>query len=332
MPIKISYIGFSWDPGFAKGEVLAKFLLEGDTITTNINETNVLMIGSTLTPDEYALVKKCKGLRVLFLSEPISKLEACSLTYELFKENKYNAVMGCIRNNFENSWIKYPLYKYVFSYGEHTFNDVNEYVKKCNINDKKICFMANRHDWGNTRVPIYEKISQFAFIDCPGKLLNNCSNEEINKIGNVEYAKKYLFNICSENFGTSHPGYITEKLMNASLGGAIPIYFGELDEIDEQIFNRDRILFLNDENTHEIAEKVKRLIVNRSNCEASILGSNCEASILGSNCEASIQQIVESELDKFYRQPVFMETAHEALMGMDTRMMKLFDLIRTIVN
>ena len=303
MPIKISYIGFSWDPGFAKGEVLAKFLLEGDTITTNINETNVLMIGSTLTPNEYALVKKCKGLRVLFLSEPISKLEACSLTYELFEENKYNAVMGCIRNNFENSWIKYPLYKYVFSYGENTFNDVNEYVKKCNINDKKICFMANRHDWGNTRVPIYEKISQFAFIDCPGKLLNNCSNEEINLIGNVEYAKKYLFNICSENFiSSSQPGYITEKLMNACLGGAIPIYFGELDDVDEKIFNRNRILFLNNENTNEIAEKVKRLIVNRSNCE------------------------------QFYRQPVFMETAYEAIMEMDVTMMKLFDVIRKIVH
>jgi len=306
MPIKISYMGFSWDPGFAKGDVLAKFLIEGDKLTNDLNETNVLIIGSTMTQEEYQILKYYKGLRLLFLSEPISKFTSCQITNELFEKNGYNSVMGCISNDLNKSWVKYPIYKYVFSYGENTFNEVNEYVKTCNINDKRFCFMANRHDCGKTRVPIYEEIAQFAFIDCPGKLLNNCSNAEINSIGNVEYAKKYLFNICSENYiSSSHPGYITEKIMNACLGGAIPIYFGELDAIDEKIFNRDRILFLNYENTHEISEKVKKLMINAS------------------NCEASIQQ--------FYRQPVFMESAYEAILEMDATMMKLFNLIRKIV-
>jgi hypothetical protein len=310
MPIKINYVGFSWDPGFAKGEVLGKFMAEGDEMTTDINETNVLIIGSSITYEEHENTKHYRGLRILFLTEPISKLELCQITNEMFEKNIYNYVIGCISNNFEKGWIKYPIYKYTFLHKENTFNEVNEYVKTCDINDKKVGFMANRHDWGNTRAPIYILISQFAFIDCPGKLLNNCSNEEINTIGNVEYAKKYLFNICSENFiDSSQPGYITEKIMNACLGGAIPIYFGELDDVDERIFNRNRILFLNDENTHEIAEKVKRLIINRSNSKASI-------------------QQVGSELEKFYRQPVFMETAYEAIIEMDATMMKLFDIIR----
>ena len=315
MPIKMSYMGFSWDPGFAKGEVLSKFFAEGDSITNDFNETNVLIIGSTLTQEEYEILKYYSGLRLLFLSEPISKLESCELTNELFEKNMHNAVLGCISNNYEKSWIKYPIYKYVFSHSENSFDAVNEYVKTCDINNKRVCFMANRHDWGNTRAPIYNLISQFAFIDCPGKLLNNCSNEEINSIGNVEYAKKYLFNICSENFiSSSQPGYITEKIMNACMGGAIPIYFGELDDVDEKIFNRNRILFLNNENTNEIAEIVKRFIINRS------------------NCEASIQQIVVSELDQFYRQPVFMETAYKEIMEMDAMMMNMFDLIRKIVH
>jgi hypothetical protein len=303
MSIKITYIGFSWDPGFAKGEVLAKFLSEGDELTCDLNETNVLIIGSTLTIEEYEILKSYKGLQILFLSEPISKLEACKITNELFEKNMYNLVMGCISNDLNKSWVKYPIYKYVFSHRENTFNDVNEYVRTCEIDNKRVCFMVNRHDWGNTRVPIYEKISQFAFIDCPGKLFNNCSNEEINTIGNVEYAKKYLFNICSENFiSSSHPGYISEKIMNACMGGAIPIYFGELDEIDEKIFNRNRILFLNNENTNEIAEKVKKLIVHRS------------------------------ELEQFYRQSVFMETAYEAIMEMDVTMLNVFNSIREYVR
>jgi len=302
MPIKLSYIGFSWDPNFIKDKIIAKFLTEDDSIATDIIETNVLIIGSTLMEEEYEIIKNYKGLQILFLSEPISKLEACQITNEMFEKNQYNLVMGCINNNFEKNWIKYPIYKYNYSHGENIFNEVNEYIKTCNINDKKICFMANRHDWGNTRVPIHNLISQFAFIDCPGNLLNNCSNEEINSIGNVEYAKKYLFNICSENFGISHPGYITEKIMNACLGGAIPIYFGKLDNVDEKIFNCNRILFLNYENTNEIAEKVKRLIINRK------------------------------ELDQFYRQPVFMETAYESIIEMDVTMMNMFNLIRASVN
>jgi hypothetical protein len=315
MPIKIKYVGFSWDPGFAEGAVLSKFLLEDDVMTTDMNETNVLIIGSTITYEEYEITKDYNGLRILFLSEPISKLEACQITNEMFEKYIYNAVMGCISNNYEKSWFKYPIYKYVFSYKKNTFNDVNEYVKNCEIDNKRVCFMANRHDFGNTRAPIYEKIAQFAFIDCPGKLFNNCSNEEINAIGNVEYAKKYLFNICSENFiSSSQPGYITEKIMNACLGGAIPIYFGELDDVDEKIFNRDRILFLNNENTNEIAEKVKKLIIHRS------------------NCEASIQQIVGSKLEQFYRQPVFMETAYEEILEMDANIMNMFDAIRKMVD
>ena len=302
MPIRINYVGFSWDPGFAKGEVLSKFLIEGDEITKDIDETNVLIIGSTLTAKECQIIKSYTKMIILFLSEPITKFASCKMTKALFENKMYNSVIGCISNSFEKTWIKYPIYKYVFSHRENTFNEVNEYVKTCDINNKKFCFLANRHDPGNTRAPIYTELAQFSFIDCPGKLFNNCSNEELNAIGNVEYTKKYLFNICSENYiSSSQPGYITEKLMNTCLGGAIPIYFGELDATDEKIFNRDRILFLNDENPHEIAERVKRLMINRE------------------------------ELEQFYRQPVFMETAYAEIMEMDVMMMKLFDLIRTIV-
>ena len=77
-------------------------------------------------------------------------------------------------------------------------SDYNKYVKNEDISQKKFCCLINSHDNGNTRVPIYKQLSKISDIDCPGKLLNNCSNEELNSIGNFEFIKKYLI-IFSKN-------------------------------------------------------------------------------------------------------------------------------------
>jgi hypothetical protein len=61
------------------------------------------------------------------------------------------------------------------------------------------------------------------------------------------------------------------------------LYFGKLDEIDERIFNKNRILFLNEGNAAEVADRVLNMCKNR--------------------------QLLES----FYRQPAFQDTAEEAL-------------------
>jgi hypothetical protein len=217
----------------------------------------------------------------MYVAEPIINLPFCSIARDIFIKKKYNAVIGCISNrNDTHNWIKYPLYRYSVKFTQNSFAETNMWVSTMNATDiktKAFCTLINRHDWGNTRTPIYEKLAKIDKIACPGILFNNCSNEELNQMGNVEYIKKFIFNICSENFGNDHPGYVTEKLMNACLGGAIPIYFGELDEIDKKIFNVDRILFLNKDNTDIIADRVRSLYEN------------------------------EDELVKFYRQPVLID-------------------------
>jgi hypothetical protein len=71
--------------------------------------------------------------------------------------------------------------------------------------------------------------------------------------------------------------------MNCCLGGSIPIYFGNLDEIDQRIFNKNRILFLNEQNVEEVAKRVMQLCLN--------------------------QELMQ----QFYRQPAFQDTAEDAL-------------------
>ena len=306
MPIRLGYIGFCSNPGFPDSDIVTRFFKDGDRVSNNLSEINVLIIGDFLTLKELHSIKSYKGLRILYVAEPILSLPMCSIAGQIFRENKYTAVIGCISNRGDtHNWIKYPIYRYSVKFTQDSFEKMNQYVASINaaeVNTKAFCTLINRHDWGNTRTPIYERLKNIGIIACPGKLFNNCSNEELNQMGNIEYIKKFIFNICSENFGNDHPGYVTEKLMNACLGGAIPIYYGELDEIDKKIFNVDRILFLNKDNTDEIGDRVK------------FLYENLDA------------------LERFYRQPVFCAGAYEEMLAMDANAMGFFDLVRQHVS
>jgi hypothetical protein len=122
----------------------------------------------------------------------------------------------------------------------------------------------------------------------------------VNRIGNPEYIKHFIFNICPENFGASHSGYITEKLMNACLGGAIPIYYGDLDKLDERIFNKARILFVNPNNLMGLYNSLKELMSD------------------------------STKLVAFYKQDVFMHGAYEVMtVEMHGAMAGMMDEIRT---
>jgi hypothetical protein len=281
MPIKMFHIGFEFgNPGFPKTNILSQHFSDpDDQIVFDIRESNVLLIGNFVRPEDIPnIVNFNKGPRILYVGEPIGKFGFSRLFDELFSINLYNYAIGCISNK-PGKWIKYPFYADM----KTNFKEVNAYIANTRLEDKKICTMINRHDPGNTRLPILRELSKFMHVVCPGRLANNCSSEEVDRIGTSEYIKQFIFNICCENYGECHPGYITEKLMNCSIGGAIPIYFGKIDEIDARVFNKDRILFLNEGNVQEVADRVLNMFNH--------------------------PELLES----FYRQPAFQDTAEEAV-------------------
>lgn len=282
MPIKMFYAGFGIGYSIENSDTLSKFFSNPeDKIVDNINDSNVLVIGSFVQQHEVQLIFFYKGIKILFITEPIGKLQYLLLAGQIYQNDLSNYYIGCVTNK-PNKCIKYSIF---WDYNAN-FNSINEYVSTCSLEGKQFCTLISRHDPGNTRIHIARELSKISNIVCPGNLFNNCSNEELNRIHPPEFIKKFVFNICGENFGSSHPGYITEKLWNCVLGGAIPIYFGKLDDVDEKIFNSKRILFLNENNTVEIAQRVLEMVKN------------------------------PHLLESFYRQPVFMDTAKEAMQGM----------------
>ena len=160
-------------------------------------------------------------------------------------------------------------------------------ISLSDLSNKKFCCLIATHDTKNTRTFIYDKLKDINEITCPSNLFNNCSNEELNTIGNVEYIKQFKYNICSENCLTNIEGYITEKILNCTLAGTIPIYCGSFDEIDEKIFNKNRIL-LYDPNNEESINNIRNIVISLEN-----------------NNE---------QFNNFYRQDVFCTDAHEVIL------------------
>jgi hypothetical protein len=265
----------------------------------NILDQNKYLVSSVLINkqeyDQHIKPKKYKN--ILFNTEPIKHFSKEGDRYEFpYKgiiENKFDIIFGCINHDPENGRFKFPLYlfenKFDFKNSEQ-FIQINNEVLKMNavsLKEKQFCTLINGWDPNNVRTCIYNKMRKIKDINCPGKLFNNCSNIELNRIGKAKYINKFLFNICSENYDNDNvDGYITEKLMDCCLGGAIPVYAGWLDEYDEKIFNKDRIIFYNsqDEKSIELAyNKVKELMED------------------------------DNKFQQFYQQPVFCETAYETI-------------------
>lgn len=286
------YNGYSLDNNFFTHNLNNHYKL------SNINEDiDFLISGPFINKEYYKIIKNKKCIKILEITEPIEINSPYTLCYDLYKNNIFNIIIGCVNNNHNS--IKYPLYIHYSLYLGNVYNDINNYVKNCSL-EKGFCTLINTHDKWNTRKVIYNKLVNIGHITCPSKLFNNCSNKELNDLGNRKYIEKFLFNICSENTLTTINGYITEKLMNCCLGGAIPIYAGWFDEIDEKIFNKNRILFYNPHNEdslNNVYNKVKELMEDNS------------------------------KLNNFYRMDVFNESAYETIQMMHNNLLdKLINL------
>jgi alpha(1,3/1,4) fucosyltransferase len=290
-----------------------------------IQDDNILkfvFIGSFIISDEDIIKIQnipLEYIKILYLSEPIEHFYKC---YNLFISNNFDYVFGSINNDLTKNYYKFPYYLLYYFYkgnrnklDEYNYTDLlyydNTYAtfyKEVNdsvqfsthdiLSKQKFC-LINSHDIYNIRTIIYNKINEkFGnIITCPGFLYNNTDNNELNTIGKIEYLKKFIFNICPENCITSIKGYITEKLLESSRSGCIPIYYGSFDDIDAQIFNKDRIIFYDtmDENSmNECINKISFLLYN------------------------------PDKLEEMYKLPIFLETAHNTILNLEKNFCNIF--------
>lgn len=93
---------------------------------------------------------------------------------------------------------------------------------------QKFCSFVVRNPNCERRNEFFQKLSNYKQVDSGGPLFNNIGRvldygDKAMK-AKLEWLVDYKFNICFEN--STYPGYATEKLYEAYMGGTIPIYWG----------------------------------------------------------------------------------------------------------
>jgi hypothetical protein len=115
----------------------------------------------------------------------------------------------------------------------------------------KFCCMVVSNSNAKKRLEFFHKLSEFKNVDSGGLTLNNVNGRVKNK---NEFSEKYKFILAFEN--ESFPGYLTEKIVDAFLVNAIPIYWG--DPFVSNEFNKERFLNYEDYNSEE--ELINRIL------------------------------------------------------------------------
>lgn len=140
---------------------------------------------------------------------------------------------------------------------------------------KRFAAFVVKNGSASTRNAFMELLSStYKRVDCAGAFRNNMPGGQTAPEDAVTYGDRYFpflqrykFVICFEN--SKHPGYVTEKLLNAYVAGAVPVYWGTPEVLEW--LNPKAFLFLEDESEgamRTLVERVKALDVDEAAYQA----------------------------------------------------------------
>ena len=143
--------------------------------------------------------------------------------------NLFDYCLGFDELSFGDRYLRVPNYILNLKYEEALDRMQNKHLYRIESDRDGFCsYIVSNGNGATMRDEIPDVISQYKSVDFGGGYRNNIGRG----IGNtckdkLEFQKQYKFALAIEN--TSHPGYTTEKLIEAFAAGCIPIYWGDPD-------------------------------------------------------------------------------------------------------
>lgn len=133
--------------------------------------------------------------------------------------------IGFERLEFGDRYLRFPFY-----YGELQYQNDLLRAQKKHINitrellNRKFCsFVYSNADTDGMRDQLFQKLGSIHRIDSGGRLFNNMNNHYV--ADKYEFERNYKFSVACEN--SSHPGYCTEKILQAFAAETVPVYYGD---------------------------------------------------------------------------------------------------------
>lgn len=168
--------------------------------------------------------------------------------------------------------------------------------------DRRFCSFVVSNGGGNSiRKQLFDTLSQYKNVDSGGRWINNVGGPVEDKI---VFESGHKFSIACEN--SSHPGYTTEKIVEAFAARTIPIYWG--DPAICKVFNPKAFINVMDyPSVDAVVQRVKELDKDEDAYiamlrEPALLNPDEYSIALQMDRMADfMQQIVEQPLDKAQR-------------------------------
>jgi hypothetical protein len=223
---------------------------DGFIFTDKIEHANVL-IESVFT--FYSMINQKKWLlSFLFSYKPL--LRTPNEMAEQF--SKYTAIICPFGFDHPACIQIVPFMSYLQS--TYLWKRILERPVQTEIPPKFCCCIVSNGDF-YSRNRMFQELSKYKRVDSIGDFQRNVDVRFVDKVGSAEYfnvLSQYKFVLCFESAveGT----YITEKIINAYISRAIPIYFGA--SVCKQIFNPNAFLSLEKDTTAEYERLVHRIV------------------------------------------------------------------------
>lgn len=114
-------------------------------------------------------------------------------------------------------------------------------------------FVVSNPHGNEVRVAFLDKLSEYKLVNSGGRYRNNVGGPVADKLA---FQQKHKFSLAFEN--TAHPGYTTEKIVQAFAAQTIPIYWG--DPRIAETFNKEAFINCNDfPNWESVVERAKEI-------------------------------------------------------------------------
>lgn len=204
------------------------------------SDTPDYIIGSVYSKEAL----KYEGIRIFYTGENICP-----------DFNMYDYAIGFEHLHYGDRYTYVPNYIMNPKYADDIQNMLIKHEKGIKAGDKvDFCsFVVSNGSADSMREHFFKELSKYKTVNSGGKYKNNIGlpNGVPDKF---EFQRKHKFSMCFEN--SSHPGYITEKLIQGFAAGTVPIYYGASDVTS--IFNEKAMIVVKDE--YDIGRAIQQII------------------------------------------------------------------------
>lgn len=279
--VKLKYVDF-WPDFEYKKDLMYQILKESDKFYPEISDSPDYIVYSTFGKKH--LSYNC--IRIFYAGEEQSP-----------DFNICDYGMGFDYLDFGDRYFRLPL-----MYQPMYRKDYERMMKREGISfaDRKFCsFVYSNSEADPFRENFFDELSKYKQVDSGGRYRNNIGGPVVNK---YEFESKYKFSIAFEN--VKHPGYSTEKLMQAFAAGGVPIYWG--DPLINRVFNENAFInIMNFSNIKEGIELIKYLDTDDKAYQAMLsepaINSEWNLEIVQEKFRLFIENIFEQDINSAKR-------------------------------